>query len=173
MSKLTPCVSIYGNIVEIPIEKLRIRVAAYGILKENAKILLVKDKWAHKWELPGGGIKMDENLEDAVIREFKEETGLTAKVLKFLTYKEGYLYQDDKDLAWKTFRFYFEVEKISGEIIISGNKKDVEKVGYVNIKEIKKEEVKTDVYEVLTENLSKAAFKIKTKNSEKLRPSAW
>lgn len=158
--------------IEIPIEKLEMRVAAYGILKNNNQVLLVKDKWAHKWELPGGGIKIDESLENAVIREFKEETGIDVKVVRFATYKEGYLYQNDKDLAWRTFRFYFILEKIGGTIKMKGNEKDVEEVAYINIKDIKREDVKTDVYEVLTENLSNAAFKIKTKKSEKLSPKA-
>ena len=34
------------------------------------------------WTLPGGGIDFGEDPEDAVVREFIEETGLTVKVRK-------------------------------------------------------------------------------------------
>ena len=50
------------------------------------KILLVKrgGKWLEKgkWALPGGFLDMNETLEQAVLRELKEETGYTGKVIK-------------------------------------------------------------------------------------------
>jgi len=36
------------------------------------------------WTLPGGGLDFGEDPEDAVIREFKEETGLIVKVHKLV-----------------------------------------------------------------------------------------
>jgi 8-oxo-dGTP diphosphatase len=143
------CVSIYGNIVEVPIEKLGLRVASYGILRENNKILMVKDNWAKKWEFPGGGIKIEETVEEAAVREFEEETGLLVKTKKLIKYSDGWLYQDDKDRAFHTFRFFFEVEKMGGEIKFDGNDADVSEVAWKNISDIKSEDVKTDVFEVL------------------------
>lgn len=34
---------------------------------------------ANKWHLPGGGVEGEESLANAMIREFKEETGYTLK----------------------------------------------------------------------------------------------
>lgn len=47
---------------------------------DRVKVLLINRKYEPfkgKWALPGGFVDMDEELEDAVVRELAEETGLT------------------------------------------------------------------------------------------------
>ena len=55
--------------------------------KEGISVLLIKRKYAPfkgKWAIPGGFVGKGENLEDAVQRELKEETGIEVNYLEQL-----------------------------------------------------------------------------------------
>lgn len=54
------------------------RPSVRGIIyAQNGKIALVHSKKHHYYKFPGGGIEAGENHMEALIREVKEETGLT------------------------------------------------------------------------------------------------
>jgi 8-oxo-dGTP diphosphatase len=47
---------------------------------DKTKVLLIKrgsEPFKGQWAVPGGFVNMDEEIEDAVVRELEEETGLT------------------------------------------------------------------------------------------------
>jgi 8-oxo-dGTP diphosphatase len=63
------------------------RVAAYAVVvDEQDRILLT---WFNGstpgWSLPGGGVEYDESLEEAVVREVREESGYDVEVGRPLT----------------------------------------------------------------------------------------
>lgn len=67
------------------------RIAAGALVTKDDKILLVnhKKEGAYDfWVAPGGGVIGSETLEEAVIREAKEETGLSVAVDKLLYIEE-------------------------------------------------------------------------------------
>jgi mutator protein MutT len=60
---------------------------AVGVVKFREKILILKRKKSKKffpslWEFPGGFIKEKELVEETVLREVREETGLKGKITK-------------------------------------------------------------------------------------------
>lgn len=66
--------------------KYDFNVRVTGVLVENNKILLVKQKVSEKrnWSLPGGKLEQGETLEQGIIREMKEETGLDVEIIRLL-----------------------------------------------------------------------------------------
>lgn len=74
------CHDINGGLNEVGEDQLRFRPSAYGILIDGDKILLTRQY--DGYEFPGGGIELGETIQDAVKREFFEETGLDA--VKFI-----------------------------------------------------------------------------------------
>ncbi len=55
-------------------------VAAAGYVEDkNGNLLLVKT-YSRGWEMPGGQIEVGENIEDGVLREIREESGIKASV---------------------------------------------------------------------------------------------
>lgn len=64
-------------------DNLKPVIAVGGVLVENGKVLLIKrghEPAKSKWAIPGGKIKFGEKRDDAVKREFREETGLDVEV---------------------------------------------------------------------------------------------
>ena len=62
----------------------RVHRVGQGILVEDGKVLLSGNRWYSDkplvWTLPGGRAEEDEGIADALVREFREETGLTIEV---------------------------------------------------------------------------------------------
>jgi 8-oxo-dGTP diphosphatase len=62
-----------------PRPMVSVDAAVFAFFGKKAKLLLIKrgnEPFKGKWAVPGGFVDMDEELEDAVARELKEETGL-------------------------------------------------------------------------------------------------
>lgn len=54
-------------------------VGVHGIpVTADGKIVLVKLSYARGWRLPGGGLKKDEDRQAGMLRELREEIGLTS-----------------------------------------------------------------------------------------------
>ena len=50
---------------------------ALALVEREGKVVLVRHSYATGWHLPGGGVKRGEPPDKAVLRELKEELGLT------------------------------------------------------------------------------------------------
>lgn len=60
------------------------RIAAFGVAIRNNAVLMVRSgpagRFPGRWNLPGGGVEHGEHPEEALVREFEEETGLAAEI---------------------------------------------------------------------------------------------
>lgn len=98
-------------------------VASCVVVNENREILLVLRKnepRAGMWGLPSGFAETHETIEEAALRELKEESGITGRVVRLIDTKSHY---NDfyGDLIWVTF----EVKHISGVPVAGDDAADV------------------------------------------------
>lgn len=78
--------------------KVAVDAVVFGYSENKLNILLIKQKFGtnkNKWALPGGFVKDTETLEQAVVRELKEETGVKANYLEQL-YTFGAINRDER-----------------------------------------------------------------------------
>lgn len=106
-----------------------------GILIEDNSILLVKQKLSDKrsWSLPGGRLERGETLEQGLIREMKEETGLDVEIIKLL-------YVCDVEARDNTvLHITFLLKSAGGDIKLPSNEFDenpIEDVKFVPVYEL-------------------------------------
>ncbi|MDH2903515.1 MAG: NUDIX domain-containing protein [Actinomycetota bacterium] len=94
-------------------------VRAYGILlHEDAVALVRSSNPQHQpplWWLPGGGIDFGETPEETLVREFKEETGLSVDLPELFSVTSDVRKRDNGDRI-HTVRIIYTVRWLSGEL---------------------------------------------------------
>ena len=63
-------------------------VGALIFNRDNRVLLVLSERWGGKYVVPGGHIELGERIEETVVREVKEETGLDVYDLKFIMMQE-------------------------------------------------------------------------------------
>lgn len=116
-------------------ESWNIQRVGQGILIEGGMVLLSGNRWYTArplvWTLPGGRAEQGEGVEEAVIREFEEETGLKVKVTGL-----AYVAEAQSRVRRQTFfTGAFTVQLISGELSCHADS-GVEKLSFVSPAEL-------------------------------------
>lgn len=128
-------------------------IAAGGLVKNEKEELLMIFRRG-KWDLPKGKLDKDEKIEDAALREVKEETGLkTISITKFtgLTFHEYFDKHIKEDVTKETH--WFEMHAPGNQELFPQYEEDIEKIEWVDDKNL--EEKLTNSYPNISEILQK------------------
>lgn len=105
-------------------------LAVAAAAMKDGKILLVKRKYPPsrgKWSLAGGHVELGERLEEAVLRELKEETGVDGRIKKFLMPVE-YIERRGDEVVYHYVILVYLVEVVGGAPAASDDAEEVELV---------------------------------------------
>ena len=106
-----------------------------AFIEKDNKYLLIYDPRFSCWRVPGGKVAFGEKIEDALLREMKEELKVKLDIDKFLGFGQ------DKMVFKKKFQtsriiFYFRCKIKSDEI--NPDQKEISKYKWLSLSEIKK-----------------------------------
>lgn len=137
-------------------KNIRIRVA--GILRQGDSILLIKHQKNNKeyWLLPGGGVDYGETFQQALEREFLEETNLIISTENMVFVMESINPSGERHIV----NFIFIVEQTGGTLKM-GEEERLMELKFVKISEL-------DDY-VIFPNLKKEIKELFEKNCENIK----
>jgi 8-oxo-dGTP diphosphatase len=96
------------------------RVGAYGLCRSSGRVLLARASLAADlpgvWQIPGGGVDQGEHPAAALVREFREETGLAVAISRVRAAVADVLRFPDLDTDLHTDRVVYEVTVAGGTL---------------------------------------------------------
>lgn len=108
---------------------IRVDVAYALIYNEDTEETLMVNNKGGSWSLPGGAVEKGETFEQAVIRETKEETGLTIEVGNIVAVNEAFFKEKGHHALFITFK----AKLLEGEISIQ-DKDEISVIKWVDTK---------------------------------------
>jgi len=117
------CIDKFGGEHLVEESELVDTTRVYGVLIKDNKILMVKDPrhGSRVWELPGGGVDEGETPDQALVREFKEETGLEISDFKEFDQFIEHYYADTEREGWRADRRFYIIKSSAGQLLEEGN----------------------------------------------------
>lgn len=114
------CSDIYGINHAVPTDSLQWRPAAYAIVVKNNQILLLRQNGG-AYDLPGGGVKLGEDPQNACLRELKEETGINATNPQVMGVESSLFRSTHSDnLPYHSILMYYACAYVGGKISTRG-----------------------------------------------------
>jgi ADP-ribose pyrophosphatase YjhB (NUDIX family) len=131
---------VFGKKYRISVNKLTFRPSVYGILLEKGRALVSKQFDGYDW--PGGGVEINETIDQALEREFWEETGLKVKRGPINMVESSFFVPRNSTKRSNSILIYYLVRKIAGKLSIrnadSAEKKYIDMPEWIPINRIKK-----------------------------------
>ena len=150
------CLNNFGKFEDVPVDKFIFRPSAYGFVVNDNQIITLTNKSNGKLWFPGGGIEIDEILEDGLKRETLEETGLEVEIKKLVLTRENFFYYKPLDEAYHAFLFFYLCKSTTTKLLPDNLVDDLESIKprWTEISSIRKEDISDlsdDIYPILRE----------------------
>jgi 8-oxo-dGTP diphosphatase len=143
------CYDFDGNEHEVKESEVVFRAGAYGLYFLNDSVVLTNDEGTDKWDVPGGGLEKRETDEEALRREFLEETGMTIEgKVTFFTRVHGYFFAGEGK-AWDSQQTYFIVNKVSGELQNTIDKFGTAEARWVKMSDLDSYNIKPETLKII------------------------
>jgi 8-oxo-dGTP diphosphatase len=126
LAKTQTCRDIFGNTVDLPLEKMIFRNSVYGLILNEGKLLLVRTRSTGLYAFPGGGIELGEPLAEALHREIREETGIRVEMGELATLSEDFFYYNPADEAYHALLLFYWCKPLSTTLLNDGDVYDEE-----------------------------------------------
>ncbi len=144
-NKTITAYDLFGKKHRRQLKNFKFRASAYGVLIKDHELLVKRHPLIKQFDLPGGGIDLDETIAEGLIREFKEETGLTVKVGKLLAVEDSFFTFEGEDAHG--ILIFYEVEKVGGTL--ATNDEDAVDVKYLDIDSLNKRNMHRSCWNVI------------------------
>lgn len=118
-------------------------VGVGAVILDQGRVVLVKRKFpplAGEWSIPGGRLEIGETLREAVVREAREETGLTVEPAEVLGVYDRLLRDDGGRILYHYVLIDFLCRRLAGELQAGGDADDArwfsqEEIGKISLVE--------------------------------------
>lgn len=94
----------------LPNRTYKLRPGAYGVLTNRSLQILVVETRSGKIYLPGGGVRDKETVDETVVREFQEETGLVVSCRRQFAAAAQFVHCLDEPHGYEKVCSFFLVE---------------------------------------------------------------
>lgn len=108
------CLTLHGQRRRYPARQVRFRPAVYGVAVDGGRVLLGRSAFTGRLDIPGGAVEPWESLEEALRREFREETGVEPEPIELFHFTENFFAFFDR--PFHSLRFYFLVRVPPGAV---------------------------------------------------------
>jgi len=116
------------------------QVVCSAFIEKEGKILIVMCPRFKVWRVPGGRAEHQERLEETLIREMQEETGITFKNFKFLGFGQDQQLQVIKQKETSRLIMYYHVKTNREPVLDPDEAEDHRWVTFEELKNIENKE---------------------------------
>lgn len=91
--------------------------ASGGLLNDKNEVLLQERTDTGDWGFPGGYLEYGESYKQAVVREFKEDSGLSVVPVKLLKLSDSFEYEYPNGDQVQPINCFYLVKYVEGELL--------------------------------------------------------